>query len=923
MPPATLGRTAELSQLAAVLDAVPAGLCAVVVQGPPGIGKTTLWQDAVAAARQREYQVLTVSGAQAEAALPFAGLCDLLEYVLDDVLPELPEVQRHALEVALRRRSAEGAAIDQLAVSLAAAAVLRAASRKAPTVVAVDDLQWLDASTARAVVFALRRLGGEWLGVVGTVRSQQAGPLPFELDRAFAEGRLERLWLGPLPLGALDLLLRDRCQLGLPRPVLARLHQACDGNPFYALELARTLPTGATLDPGEVLGLPPSLTVLLRHRLTALPRGCDQVLLAAAALAQPTVALLGQIGDGLDEPLNAGVLVRDGERIGFSHPLLGSLVYADATPEQRRQTHRRLAELLGESEERALHLALGTQAPDEHVAATLEAAARTAASRGAPEVAAQLAEHAGRLTPPGRDADQVRRQLAAADHHEAAANGPRCRAILQPLASSLPAGPARAEVLYRLANVLTDIKQAVALAEQALAEAGGDVALRGTVHYQLGALRAMAGDWRGEEREMQAAAEAAEAAGDGLLLVRALAELGALGALFGRGLQRPLMARALALAPTVGGLRAYDSPERAFGAALTWADELDGARRLLHLAADRAAEQGDVHGQGGVLSHLADLELRAGNWQLADRYAAEAWELLRQADIGNEEPAALWCRALVDAHLGRIAAARAAAQQGSAASSAMGDEIWRVENECVLGFLALSLGDAQGAHAHLDPLVGALQRMGIGEPSVFPVLPNDAEALVALGRLDQAEELLDQLEARGRALDRAWALASAARGRALLAAARGNPKQALGHLEDALGEHQRLGYPFELARTLHAQGSILRRDKQKAAAKATLEQALGLFERLGASLWAESARAELGRVGLRPAGPAELTEAEAKVAELVAAGHTNRAIAGALFMSPRTVEAHLTRVYRKLGVRSRVELARLLSTVPARLRQRT
>jgi len=913
MAPVLLGRPAELAQLTAALAAVPAGPRALVIEGPPGIGKTTLWQAAISAARQRGYQVLAARGSQAEARLPFAGLYDLLEGVVDEALPQLAVPQRRALEVALGRADPGQTPLDQLAVSLAVRTCLHLASGQTPAVVAVDDLQWLDVASARVLGFALRRLGDQPLGVVATLRAEQPGPLPLELERALPEGRLGRLWLGPLPVGALDVLLRERCQLALPRTVLARLHRLCAGNPFYALELARALPPGATLAPGEALALPGSLTGLLRERLSGLPGRCQPLVLAAASLAQPTVGLLDRFGEGLEEALAAGVLVRDGDRVGFTHPLLGSLAYADATPAQRRGVHRRLAGLLGDLEERALHLALGAEQPDEQAAAALDAAAARAAGRGAPEVAAQLAEQASRLTPPGRDADRLRRELAAADHHEAAANGPRCRAILEPLATSLTAGPARAEVLYRLANVLTDIKQAVALAEQALAEAGGDLALRGVVHYWLGALRAMAGDWRGEEREMQAAAEAAEAAGDELLLVRALAELGALGALFGRGIQRPLMARALALAPTVGGLRAYDSPERTFGAALTWADELDEARRLLHLAADRAAEQGDVHGQGGVLTHLVDLELRAGNWQLADRYAAQALELLRQADIGNEEPAVLWCRALVDAHLGRVAAARAAAQQGSAASSAMGDEIWRPANECVLGFLALSLGDAQAAHAHLGPLVGALHAMGIGEPSIFPVLPNDAEALVQLGQLDQAEAILEELEAQGRALDRAWALACAARGRALLAAARGNPKQALGHLEDALAEHQRLGYPFELGRTLHAQGVVLRRERQKAAAKAALEQALAGFEQLGAALWAKRARDELGRVGLRPPAPATITAAEAKVAELAAAGRTNQEIARALFMSTRTVEAHLSRVYGKLGVRSRTELAHRLA----------
>jgi DNA-binding CsgD family transcriptional regulator len=313
---------------------------------------------------------------------------------------------------------------------------------------------------------------------------------------------------------------------------------------------------------------------------------------------------------------------------------------------------------------------------------------------------------------------------------------------------------------------------------------------------------------------------------------------------------------------------------------------------------------------------LSVLEIRAGDWPLADQYASECLELARQQDSSNAEPVALYGRALVDGHLGRVEAARAAAERGSALAVAMGDETWRVLDEWVLEFLELSLGHSARAHVRLGPLVGALHAIGVGEPALFPVLPDEIEALIGLGELDQAEPLIEELDAQGRRLDRAWALATAARCRGLLAAARGDPLDVLAHFQLALQEHKRVTRPFDLARTLRAQGMVLRRDKQKTAAKAALEQALGSFQRLGALLWAESTKAELDRVGLRRAAPVDasgITAAEAKVAELVAAGRTNREVASELFMSPKTVEAHLSRIYRKLGVRSRAELAHKLA----------
>jgi DNA-binding CsgD family transcriptional regulator len=913
MAPVVLGRQAELEQLTAMLEAVMAGPRAVVVEGPAGIGKTTVWQAALQAARARLFTVLAARATQTEATLPFAGLIDLLEGVPEAGLAELPPPQRRALEVALLRREPEQTGVDQLAVSLATLQVLRTLATEAPVVVGIDDLQWLDGATARVLAFVLRRLGDERLGLVVSVRAEHADRLPSEVEWALPEPQRLVVRVGPLPVGVLDQLLRERLGLALPRPSLQRLRQVCGGNPFYALELARVLPTGATLAPGEALQVPTTLAGLLRGRLQQVPEGARGLLLAAAALAKPTVALLERVGGGLEEALAAGIVQRDGGLVRFSHPLFGSLVYADASAPQRHQTHRLLAELVDEPEERALHLALGTQEPDEHAAGRLETAARRAVARGAPETAAQLAEHASRLTPVRWSQADCRRRLAASNYHARAGSGPRARVLLEALIAQLPAGTTRAKALVALADLVTDDRWD-RLFRQARAEAGDDLALRAQIERRHGRARGVAGDYAAWEQHAQAAVALAEAADDGAQLVQALAELGTVRMFRGHGVQHELMARALALESSAGEVAIEQSPTLELGMQLLYADEFDQARRLLRAQAARALEYGRIDVRSEALLLLTELETWTGNWPLADQYASECLELARQLDTSNGEPIALYGRALVDAHLGRVEAARGAAERGSALAAGMGDETFRVLNEWVLGFLELSLGDPARAHARLGPLVGVLHARVVG--TLFRVFPDEIEALIGLGELDQAAPLLEELHAQGRRLDRAWALASAARCRGLLAAAGGDPHAALAHFQQALQEHQRVTRPFELARTLRAQGMVLRRDKHKAAAKAALEQASGIFERLGALLWAQATKAELERVGLRPAAPVGaggITAAEARVAELVAAGRSNREVAGELFMSPKTVEAHLSRIYRKLGVRSRAELAHKLA----------
>jgi DNA-binding CsgD family transcriptional regulator len=508
-----------------------------------------------------------------------------------------------------------------------------------------------------------------------------------------------------------------------------------------------------------------------------------------------------------------------------------------------------------------------------------------------------------------------RRRLAASDYHSQAGNGPRARALLQVLIAQLPPGTTRAKALAALAELVTDDSRNQLFA-QAAAEASEDLVLRAQIERRYGRSTGMAGDYECWERQAQAAVALAEAAHDSAQLRQALADLATVRMFRGHGVQHELMARALALESSAGEVAIENRPTHELGLQLLYTDEFDQARQLLRAEDERALEHGDVDSRLGALPLLTVLEIRAGDWPLADQYASEHLELARQADNSNGEPIALYGRALVDAHLGRVESARAAAERSRTLAAATGDETRRVLNEWVLGFLELSLGDPARAHLRLGPLVGALHAIGVGEPGLFPVLPDEIEALIGVGKLDQAEPLIEELHAQGQALDRAWALATAARGRGLLAAARGNPQDARAHLQQALQEHKRITRPFELARTLRTQGMVLRRHRHKAAAKASLEQALGIFERLGARLWAEATSAELGRVGLRPAAPvgaSGITAAEARVAELVAAGRSNREVAGELFMSPKTVEAHLSRIYRKLGVRSRAELAHKLA----------
>jgi DNA-binding CsgD family transcriptional regulator len=831
-----------------------------------------------------------------------------MDDLLDEALPSLPEPQARALEAALLRTEPAGVRVEQLAVSLAVLGVVRELAREVPLVLAVDDLHWLDRPSERVLAFTLRRLVREPVALVATVRGELELGWLGELERELPSDRLIRVGVGPLALGALDVLLCERLGLSLSRRQLTRVLERSGGNPLHALELGRLLLAGASLEPGEATPVSRTLAQLVADRVERVSEHTRELLLEVAALSRPSLELVLGRSREFEEARTAGLLQRDGDCLRFSHPLYGSAIYSGTSVTERRAVHQRLAARIAEPEDRALQLALSVEVADEGIAAELEQAARQAAHRGAPEAAVTLAEHARRLTPEAAPAAQARRGILIADACAAAGDGPRTRALLEELVSTLAPGPFRAEALWRLAEATpVDLAHSLRLLESALDQAGDDRLLRARIEHEAAIFCSNAGDGVGYECHAEAAVAQAEGAGDVELMADALSELAWARFFRGGGFHQELMARAMELAPD--GRPFFNlTPRTKLGCLLMWMSRHAEARSVLEADLAATAERGDIGAESCVLFHLIELECCTGGFARADELAARCQELARQLTFSNIEAIFRYATALVDAYRGRVDSAGAEASAGSAAAAAMGDVRFESHNKYVLGFLAYSLGDNEQACAHLRPLPARLRASGIVEPGIVPALPLAAEALVAVGELGEAEALVSELEALGARLDRPLALATGARCRALLEAARGDLEAALAAIGRAYPAHDRLGDPFERARTTLVEGSILRRSRKRGAARDALANALSAFEELGTPLWAERAKKEFARLGLRPS-PRQLTGTETKVAELAATGATNREIANRLFLSVKTVEANLSRVYRKLGVRSRTELA--------------
>jgi DNA-binding CsgD family transcriptional regulator len=897
MDSGVIGRDEELARARAFLTGLRSGPRALVIEGEAGIGKTAMWQQALDEAAAGGCRVLRCAGEEAEARLSFVGLGDLIGDALD---AELPAPQREALEVALLRRT-RSQGPEPRAVAIALRSLLVELSRAEPVVVAVDDAQWLDAATARALAFAARRLDARPVGVLVTVRAPLREPDVLGLERALHS---ERIRLGPLSLGALGALLEGRLGYRYRRPALLRLEQATGGNPLFALEVARALGPAPALEPGRALAVPASLREAVAERVAALSRPGRETLLVVAALSHSSVELAAQASsaDGLAAAEDAGLLRVAGDRVAFTHPLYGAAVYDAAPTGQRRAVHGRLAELVADPEERARHLALATAVPDDEVAATVERAAAHAQARGAWDAAAELLEQAGTLTP---DPDAAsRRRVRAAELHMHAGDRARARSLLEPIADGTTRGDAL-RLLGEISYHEYSFAEAAQLLEAAL-DGLEDPALAVVIELTLSYVRCHhLGDAARADVHADRALAAATRLGDQGLESVALAMRVMIDFMRARPLDWGMIERALALEDPGRLLPLQLRPSILTAQLELTVADLPAARRRLTVLRRTLVDAGDESELAMVAVWLAWLETLAGDLTAAAAHAEEALHFSRLSDSARDRSWALVQRATVRAHAGDEAGARAdaaAARETCAALGASEPLLWVAD---ALGVLELSLGDAQAAWAATTAFATHVEAGGVG-PVGF--VPEALEALIALGELDRAAALLERFEQRGQELDRAWVSAMAARCRGLLAAARGDLDAAQAALEKALVEHERLELEFSLARTLLAQGHVRRRRREKRLARDALEQALERFERMGARLWADRARAELARVSSR-ATPGALTVAERRVVELAAAGRSNKEIANELFVSVHTVEAHLTHAYAKLGVRKRSQLA--------------
>jgi DNA-binding CsgD family transcriptional regulator len=926
------GRAAELARIGRFLDEAAVQPAALLIEGEAGIGKTTLWSAGIDQARHRGWQVLTCRPVQPEAALSFSALGDLLEPVPEAVLRVLPAPQRRALDVALLRAEPGPEPPDQRAVAVAFLGVIRALAQTTPVIVGVDDLPWLDRASAAVLEYAQRRLTTQPAGLLATAATGDSASPAALLRHWFPPGRLDVLTAAPLPVAALDAVLRAKQGAPGTWPEVVEVHEASGGNPYFALELAAALDArGARRGARQPLPVPGSLRPLVQRRLHGLTPAGHRVALVAAAAAAPTAAVvLAACGDdqaardGLDSAEAAGVLRIDDDRVRFAHPLLRSVHYSSATGRQRRQAHQRLAEVTGAAEGQVRHLALAADEPDEQLASRLTAAAEVACLRGAAVAGAELADLALRLTPAGREAARVARLLDAGRLHLAAFDPEGARDLLEQAIALSEPGPLRATALHHLARVVGYLEGPPAclpLLQRALAESGDGTTLSAEVHRDIGFVLGVSTENFTDTpvEQFLAAFETADRLGDEGLMSQLLA-FQALGEFVtGHGVRRDLTQRALDLRQRAARVPMELRPRVLVSHVLRCGDDLAGARALLTGEYTEAIEQGAETDLPILVLNLVELETWAGNFARAEEYADHGFQVAQAA--GAIAPVACMQagRALILAFRGPVDQARAAAGAAIDAGLRCGVYYLALLGSHALGLVELASGNPSAAHAILSMITQATAGREMIDPGWLALrpIPDDIEALIRLGDLAAAEPLLASLEERARRLDRAWALAAAGRCRALLASARGEGEAADAALRQAFAAHERLEMPFELARTHLAAGDVARRARRKVAAREHVAAARATFARLGAAPWAERAAAELARLGGTRAGGLALTQAERQVAGLVAAGHTNREVAAELYMGLRTVEAHLSAVYRKLGIRSRSELARAWAQHPA------
>jgi len=957
-PAAVPASQREAAQAAArALAAGPGAL----LTGPAGIGKSHLVAALTARARADGILVLACTPAEAELQLPFVSLIDLLAPVGDDALDRLPLGQRAVLRAALLRGEGSEPAPRGVQVRLAVLTLLRALAAERPVWIVADDLQWMDEPTAEVLAFVCRRTTGMRLRVLATER---VAPGRAPTRAGLCPPGTALLTVPPLTVADLRSMLEIRTGAPVTAAQARDIHHAARGNPLYALELLRARPAH-----GEPQPVPPRLRSLLLARLRALPEPVRATLVLASAATRPDLTLLATAGGpaapaNLEAAESHGVvrIAQDGH-LEFEHPLVRDVIYSEAAGHERRAAHAALAAASAEPVERARHRALADPSQDEDVARDLIDAATAARRRGAPATAADLAALAAARTPAPAFRDRAERTLSAAEYAYDAGQHERARHEAAELLAAQTAGGggldpsqcvrARIVLLKSSGQALEGEK---ATLDAGIAEAAGDPALEARLRLWCSARDLLAGRVESATVEVRRAARLAEQAGpdEAATRVVALTDLAYILQLTGDPAAEPTLREAFDVAREHGieDTRLWDS-------LITHAILDQHANRLAEAEAAigaMLARFGDVVGVEEQFSaQLALIEVRARGGDgpgalAAARRAAEIFE-----DIDDSRGTVLYAQAAAEAVGGSLRRAADLAEAGARAAERDGDRFWLLWNLTVLGRARLLLGEPARAVEVLREVRRIEREMGVGDPAIGRWHADLAEALIALGAHEEARQLIAEVCDTARRLGRTSVLAAMQRAAALRALALGDTAVADSLLHGAAEDLRGVTAPLELVRTLLAIADLERRRRRRAAERAALTEARAVCATTGAVAYLPRVDERLARIGAPPpaaplggvgaapgtgggagaAGLGEgadeqaaaagdqrsqdpLTPAERRVAELAGAGATNREIAAACYLSVKTVEATLSRVYRKLGVRSRTELANLL---PAHGRQ--
>jgi DNA-binding CsgD family transcriptional regulator len=900
-----LGRDLERQRIDQALAQARSGTSATLaLVGEPGIGKTALL--GYAAERATEMQILRARGIESEAQIPFGSLLELIRPALM-MLEKIPKPQAAALEGALALRP--GTAHDRFAVGAATLSILAAYAEQAPVAALVDDAQWVDGSSAQALLFAFRRLVADPIAVVIGCREGE----PSMLDGA----DLPALVIGGLTSGEAAMLVP-----GLPPELARRLHRAAAGNPLALLELAPDAHELALAPEGAPVLVPATISRAFLHRAGLLDQPTRQALVLAAASDTGDLPTLERAAARLRIDLSAlaaaesAGLVRLGPGVvEFRHPLARSAIYADAPASQRRETHRALAAALPDRDidRRAWHLAAAAGGTDETASAALEQAGSRGRERSAYATATAAFERAARLTAAAERRARLLRESAGAgwlagftdraitllDEARASTANPVTLVEIDELAGHIATrcGPVmRGHAILTAAAGRADPERAVAM----LAEA------------------AFACFYAGNPAQMLTTAELARAALPDCPSPRArflVAMSAGMAAILGADAAAGAKAvhEAVTLAENSADLREDLQllPWLALGP--IFLRQTAAGRPLLEHALRTARARAAVGALPFVLNLIARDQAATDRWAAAAATYQEAIELARESGQQAELTFGLAGLAWLQARRGREHECRACATEAFSLAEKLGMRVYEIWATAALGELELGLGNAARAAEHFEHQQQLLRDRAITDADLSPAAEL-TDVYMRLGQGEEAGRVATEYIAAASAKGQPWPLARALRCQGMLAA----DSACTPYFEEAMRLHEQTPDAFEAARTRLAYGERLRRTRNRVLAREQLRAATEIFEQLDARPWAERALAELAATGETrrqrdPSTIEELTPQELQIALLLAAGRTTRETAAALFLSPKTVEYHLRHIYQKLGIHSREELEQALA----------